>query len=373
MQLGLFMMPLHPVGRPLAELLAENVEKAVLADRLGFEEVWVGEHFTMKTEPIPAPLMFMASLLDKTKHIKLGTGVVCLPQHHPAVVAAEISLFDHMSKGRLLFGIGPGGAPSDFEMFKTEDAKARNTAMMESIDMILDMWSHGPPYEIHGEFWDIHVAKSVMPEFGVGYVWPPYQKPHPPIALSAMSPFSGSVRTAGERGWNPISASFIPDYSVASHWEMYQKGCEAASRPADGNDWRVVRNIFVSESAEEARGHIQDREAPSYFYFDYIVSLLRKAGFVQIVKADPKMSDEAVTAEGVIEEVVIAGTPDSVVDQLVAFREKVGPFGTLVLGALDWAGAYGALERRSMELMAEKVMPRFAEATGAAASAFSPS
>ena len=369
MQLGMFLMPLHPIGRSLAELLAENTEKAVFADRLGFSELWVGEHFTIKTEPITAPLMFMSSLLDKTKRIKFGTGVVCLPQHHPAVVAAEVSLFDHMSKGRLLFGIGPGGAPSDFEIFKTEDAKARNAAMMESIDMILDMWSHDPPYEIHGKFWDIRMAESVMEEYGVGYIWPPYQRPHPPIALSAMSPFSGSVRTAGERGWSPISAGFIPAYSVASHWEMYQKGCEAAGRPAKGKDWRVARNIFVCESAGEARDHVQDREAPSYFYFDYISNLLRKAGFVQIIKTDPEMADDAVTAEGVIEDVVIAGTPDSVVDQLVAFREEVGPFGTLILVGVDWGGAYGARERRSMQLLAEKVMPRFTEATGAAAGA----
>ena len=369
MQLGMFMMPLHPIGRPLDELLTENIEKAVLADRLGFEEVWVGEHFSIKTEPIPAPMMFMSALLDKTSHVKLGTGVVCLPQHHPAVVAAEVSLFDHMSKGRLLFGIGPGGAPSDFEMFGTEDGKARNAAMMESIDIILDLWSHGPPYEIEGKFWNLRMADSVMPEFGVGYIWPPYQKPHPPIALSAMSPYSGSVRTAGKRGWSPISAGFIPAYSVASHWEMYQKGCEAAGRPADGNDWRVARNIFISESAEEAREHVADREAPSFFYFDYISRLLRKAGFFQIIKPDPDMDDDAVTTEAIVEDVVIAGTPDSVLDQLVAFREEVGPFGTLIQVAVDWGGAYGARERRSMELLAEKVMPRFAEATGAKAAA----
>ena len=369
MQLGMFMMPLHPIERPLDVLLAENIDKAVIAERLGFAELWVGEHFSIKTEPIPAPLMFMTALLDKTKNMKLGTGVVCLPEHHPAMVAAEVSMFDHLSKGRLLFGIGPGGAPSDFELFKTTDGKARNAAMMESIDMILDMWSHGPPYDIRGEYWDIRIAESVMPEFGVGYIWPPYQQPHPPIAMSAMSPFSGSVRTAGERGWSPISAGFIPAYSVASHWEMYQKGCEAAGRAADGNNWRVARNIFISEDAQEARDHVEDREAPSYFYFNYISSLLRKAGFIQIMKPDPDMADEDVTAEGVVEDVVIAGTPDSVLDQLVAFREQVGPFGHLTLVAVDWGGAYGARERRSMELLAENVMPRFAEATGAKAAA----
>jgi alkanesulfonate monooxygenase SsuD/methylene tetrahydromethanopterin reductase-like flavin-dependent oxidoreductase (luciferase family) len=145
---------------------------------------------------------------------------------------------------------------------------------------------------------------------------------------------------------------------------MYQKGCEAAGRPADGNDWRVARNIFISEDAAEAREHVGDREAPSYFYFNYISSLLREAGFFQIIKPDPDMDDDAVTTEAIVEDVVIAGTPDSVLDQLVAFREEVGPFGTLILVAVDWGGAYGARERRSMELLAENVMPRFAAATG---------
>ena len=369
MQLGMFMMPLHPIGRALDELLVENIEKAVLADQLGFEEVWVGEHFSIKTEPIPAPMMFMSALLDKTTHLKLGTGVVCLPQHHPAVVAAEVSMFDHLSKGRLLFGIGPGGAPSDFELFATEDGKARNAAMMESIDMILEMWSHGPPYEIEGKFWNLRMADSVMPEFGVGYIWPPYQQPHPPIALSAMSPFSGSVRTAGERGWSPISAGFIPTYSVASHWEMYQKGCEAAGRPADGDNWRVARNVFISESAQEARDHVADPRGAELLLFRLHIEPVAQGRLLPDHQARPRRRRRRGDHRGHRREHRHRGHPRFGRRPARRLPRRGRSVRHLGAGRGGLGRAYGAPERRSMELLAEKVMPRFAEATGAKAAA----
>ena len=106
MRLGLFMMPVHPPGRALADTLAEDEEKALYADRLGFDELWLGEHFSATTEPIPAPLMFMAALVPRTKNLTFGTAVLCLPNHHPVKVAAEVAQFDHMSRGRFMLGIG---------------------------------------------------------------------------------------------------------------------------------------------------------------------------------------------------------------------------------------------------------------------------
>ena len=111
MRLGLFMMPVHPPGRVLADTLAEDEETALYADRLGFDELWLGEHFSATTEPIPSPLMFMASLVPRTKNLTFGTAVICLPNHHPVTVAAEVAQFDHMSRGRFMLGIGIGGPP----------------------------------------------------------------------------------------------------------------------------------------------------------------------------------------------------------------------------------------------------------------------
>jgi hypothetical protein len=126
MRLGMFMMPVHPPDRTFFSTLEEDSEKSVLADRLGFDEVWLGEHFSATTEPIPSPLMFFAGLLERAKRITFGTAVINLPNHHPAIVAAEAAQFDHMSKGRFMLGVGPGGLVSDFELFKNPDVHARN-------------------------------------------------------------------------------------------------------------------------------------------------------------------------------------------------------------------------------------------------------
>src|SRR5215471_20077057 len=106
MRLGMFMMPVHPPGRLFADTLAEDEEKSLYADRLGFDELWLGEHFSATTEPIPSPLMFMAGLVPRTKNLTFGTAVICLPNHHPVKVAAEVAQFDHMSRGRFMLGIG---------------------------------------------------------------------------------------------------------------------------------------------------------------------------------------------------------------------------------------------------------------------------
>ena len=118
MRLGMFMMPLHPAGRPMHEYLAEDTEKALLLDRLGYDELFIGEHYSAATEPYPSPLMFAASLLHRTERLVFGTGVINAPLHHPAMIAAEAAQFDHMSKGRFILGIGTGSTPTDIEMMR---------------------------------------------------------------------------------------------------------------------------------------------------------------------------------------------------------------------------------------------------------------
>src|SRR5579875_1201603 len=131
MQLGLFMMPLHDPSRDYSAVLREDREAVLLAEQLGFAEAWVGEHYAAATEPITDPLQFMATLIPETKSIKFGTGVLNLPQHHPAQVAGNVALFDHLSDGRYIMGVGPGGLGSDFELFQTFD-KNRSEMMVEA-------------------------------------------------------------------------------------------------------------------------------------------------------------------------------------------------------------------------------------------------
>lgn len=356
MKLGMFMMPLHPLGRNLTEVYQEDLETVVLADRLGFDEFWLGEHMSCSAEPIPSPLVFLASVIHLTTRIKLGLGVLNLPQHHPVRVACEVAQFDHMSRGRLLVGIGPGGLVSDFELFKTEDHKARVEMMLESIETVLRLWQEKPPFSIRGKYWDVTLANTVIPEFGLGALPQPYQKPHPPIAMSAMSPNSASVKTAGMRGWGPITAPFIPTYSVKSHWEAYVEGCSAAGRKADGGAWRVARSIYVAATDEEARRAVfDDPDCQVFAYYDYVLNLMKRFGMTALIKPDPAIDDGQFSTRRAIEDLVIWGSPATVAEKILAFRDKVGPFGTIIMNAFDWGGRDD--QKQSMRLMAEEVMP----------------
>src|SRR5688572_21754958 len=166
MRLGMFMMPVHPPDRTFWGTLDEDTEKSLLADELGFDELWLGEHFSASTEPIPSPLMFFARLLPLTKRVTFGTAVINLPNHHPAIVAAEVAQFDHMSRGRFMLGVGPGGLASDFELFEVGDAALRGRKLLEAIDFIERIWAQDPPFDLKGEFWTVRIENAVVPELG---------------------------------------------------------------------------------------------------------------------------------------------------------------------------------------------------------------
>jgi alkanesulfonate monooxygenase SsuD/methylene tetrahydromethanopterin reductase-like flavin-dependent oxidoreductase (luciferase family) len=364
MKLGMFMMPLHPIQRDMTTVLEEDLETVVHADQVGFDEMWVGEHAACLTEPISNPLIFLAAAIHRTKRIKLGTGVLNLPQHHPARAACDVALFDHLAKGRFLLGVGPGGLRSDFELFKTEDHQARPAMTLESVDMMLKIWSQDPPYEIKGKYWDVTLKNSVIPEFGIGWMPKPYQKPHPPIAMSAMSSGSSSVRTAGARGWGVISAPFIHKNQLKTHWAAYQEGAASAGRKVDAGEWRVGRTIVVAPSDQEAKDAAFDPKGQYYYYYDYLSRQMKQFGFAVIMKPDPSLPDSSLTTESAIADRVIWGSPKRVLEQLLALRAEVGPFGGVVTSQHDWDGK--EFEKRSMRLLAEEVMPALRRATGVA-------
>jgi alkanesulfonate monooxygenase SsuD/methylene tetrahydromethanopterin reductase-like flavin-dependent oxidoreductase (luciferase family) len=357
LRLGTFAMPLSPASRPLVDVLKENTEKIVLADQLGFHEAWIGEHFSCVTEPIPSPMMFLASLIHLTKQIKFATGVIALPNHHPAIVAGEAAQFDHMSKGRFIFGVGPGGLASDMELFGNLDADIRNERMAESLSTILKIWSQDPPYEIPGKHWPIKIKDMLISELGVGYMGKPYQKPHPPIALSSMSPDSGSVKHAAKMGWIPVTANFTPEQTVVGHWKKYVEGCEAAGRKATGKDWTVARNIVIGESDAEAEDWLLDPKGSNQFYFDYLWQVLKKADYTIVAKPDLSIKDEDVTVESIIKASVIYGSSKTVAKKLDNLRERSGPFGTLLMGALDGSGKNLEREKTTMRRLAQEVLP----------------
>jgi len=367
MRLGLFMMPVHPPARSFTETLAEDAEKSLLADRLGFDELWMGEHFSATSEPIPSPLMFMAGLLPQAKKLRFGTGVINLPNHDPVVVAAEVAQFDHMSRGRFMLGVGPGGLLSDFELFGHTDVAVRNRKVVEAVRIMQRIWSQDPPYEIDGEFWNVRLKANVVADLGIGYMPKPYQPGGPPITLSLASPHSSSAATAAQHGWGIISANIIPTYSVASHWAIYSKACRAAGKRPAGENWRVARNLMVAPTDAEARDRVFGDGASNRYFFTYIRAALGGVGLLSILKPRPDMPDEDATVEVITEGCILYGSPRTMLDKLVAFRDEVGPFGTLLMTGLDWLGPNEAWERQAMQLMAQDVMPKFRQHVGAQA------
>jgi len=356
MKLGTFMMPLHPPGRVATETLAEDREAILLADRLGYCEAFVGEHVTDLSENVTSCLMFLASLAHDSRDIVLGSGTINMPNTHPAAVAAQVAMLDHILKGRFIMGISPGGLMSDAEVFGNYQ-KNRNAMFVESIDMVLKIWASDPPYDLQGEFFRVSTKQTAILEIGQGAILRPYQKPHPPIVGTAVAPFSAGVTEMAKRGWTPISANFLLPEWVKTHWPKYVEGRAAVGAQASPAEWRVAKSIFVADDDKVAQRYGKGAEGPYHFYFRQLVrKLVGFAGRSNLFKVDAAQPDSEITPDYVTNRLVIAGTVNSVVDQILSFREQVGDFGTLLYASHDWVDP--ALGRRSMQLMAEEVMPR---------------
>ncbi len=354
MNLGFFTMPIHPLDKDWRRSLAEDREAFLLADELGFTEGYVGEHVTDKAENITSCVTFIAWLAAATRRIRLGTGTVNMPNAHPAAVAASIAMLDHMLDGRFIFGISPGGLLSDAELFGNLDAN-RNEMFLEAINHILAIWTGEPPYNLRGKYWTISTERTLMADIGQGFIGKPLQRPHPPIVVTAVAPFSKGVTEAAARGWDPISANFLMPAWVKSHWPKYAEGCARAGRPADPADWRVAKSIFVADDAATARAYATDPDGPYINYYRSLFTKLKKNGRIELFKTHRDQPDDEVTLDMVCDRLIIHGTPDSVADQILAFQDDVGSFGTLLYAGKDWKDR--ELGRRSMILMAEKVMP----------------
>jgi alkanesulfonate monooxygenase SsuD/methylene tetrahydromethanopterin reductase-like flavin-dependent oxidoreductase (luciferase family) len=354
MKLGLFMMPVHPPEKDRTECFEEDLELIVKADELGYTEAWIGQHHSVAWEPIPSNDVFIANALPRTKQICFGTGVSIVQFHHPVNVAVRLALLDHLSRGRLMCGFGQSGIPTDLSLFDLpKDPKTLGLMTMEGMDMVLKLWEAEAPFDFKGDFWRIRIDEQ-RPEIASGVILKPYQKPHPPIAMSVIKGKSLAARTAGQRGYIPISGNLVPQATVAQHWETYCEGAAEAGRPEpDRSMWRVARNIFVGESNEEAMEHaLNGTFAGSY---DYLIKLMGPARAAGMMKEHPDMPDEAVTPEYAVKRLAIVGDVDECIRRLMELWELTGGFGTLLAIAHDWDDR--AKWQRSMELLMNEVVP----------------
>jgi alkanesulfonate monooxygenase SsuD/methylene tetrahydromethanopterin reductase-like flavin-dependent oxidoreductase (luciferase family) len=358
MKLGMFMMPVHPLHRNHTETLKEDREAVMLADRLGYHDVFIGEHLTDQAENITNSLLFLATLIHSTRSIKLASGTCNLSQQHPVLVAAQAAMFDHLSEGRFILGVSPGALPSDAEAIGILD-EDRNRMFAESIDVILAIWEGKPPYDIEfpGNRFKVTTRKTMDLAFGVGVMPKPYQKPRPEIVGTVVAPFSKGVVAMGERDFHPLSANFLLPHWLKTHWANYAEGKKKAGIKPDPAEWRVARTVFVADDDKVAASYGRHAsDSPYRFYYRQLQTKLTKVGRHAVFKERLDQPDQEITYEFVLDRLCIYGTVNKVVDQILALREEAGPFGELVYAGMDWVDP--ALARRSMELMAGEVMPR---------------
>ncbi|MFQ6029434.1 MAG: LLM class flavin-dependent oxidoreductase [Dehalococcoidia bacterium] len=358
MQLGYFTMPLHPPGSNIAETLESDLQQLETLDRLGYQEAWIGEHFTTVWENIPAPDQFIAAALARTKTIKFGTGVTCMPNHNPFMIAHRIAQLDNLARGRFYWGVGSGGFPGDFEVFGFDPATGEHRgSSRESIELILKLWENPEPGVYQQKHWEFKVPEPI-PEIGLQFHVTPYQKPYPPIGVAGVSPKSDTLVMAGEKGWLPLSINLVPPVTLKTHWEAVQEGADRAGRTPNRSDWRIAREIYIADSTEQARQEVREGTIGRDFR-QYFIPLMKHMNHLNLFKVDPEMSDQEVTPEYLVDHVWMVGSPDDVTEKIRQMHREVGGFGVLLAMGHEWRPE--AAWVNSMTRLAQEVLPRLAD------------
>jgi alkanesulfonate monooxygenase SsuD/methylene tetrahydromethanopterin reductase-like flavin-dependent oxidoreductase (luciferase family) len=362
-KLGLFMMPMHPPEKPHADAYDLDVQTLVAADQLGYDEAWLGEHFTSGWENIPAPDLILAAALQHTTRIRLGTGVACLPNHNPVVLAHRIAQLDQMARGRFNFGIGSGGFPGDFQLFELDLAAGEHRKLTrEIIDLTLAIWQaardrDGSALASHTDRWRFRMPDRT--DWGMGVHLAPYQDPHPPIAVAGLSANSETLVLAGERGWIPMSINLVPVTTLLTHWDAVAAGAATTGRTPDRGEWRIARDIYVAETTEQARRQAR-AGAQAQVFERYFLPLLTYAKQLFLFKSDQSLPDETITVDWLMDNLWLVGSPDDVARRIRELHGAVGGFGTVLQLIYDW-GDQEECNRRSMALLANEVMPQLAD------------
>ena len=367
MKAGLFLMPSHPPERALYDAHQFDLGVIELADELGYQEAWIGEHFTAPWEPIPSPDLMIAQALTRTRNIKLGAGAHLLPYHHPVELALRIAYLDHLAQGRLLVGIGAGGLQTDAILFDVDfDAGENREMTREALEVLLMLWAGGDaPMEHKTKHWRVEVPDPKEWEWAsLKHFLTPFQKPHPPIGVAAASPASQTLKIAGERGYIPMSLGLGPAY-IASHWESVLEGAMRGDRePPSRSEWRLVRDVWVADTDEEA---IRAAREGMLFraWTEYLYPLFNYGPYPLVagMKHDESVATEDIDLEYMLEHLWLVGSPDTVARKIRKLYEAAGGFGVLLTMVLDNTDDRDGWNR-SMRLLVEEVLPQVADLTG---------
>jgi alkanesulfonate monooxygenase SsuD/methylene tetrahydromethanopterin reductase-like flavin-dependent oxidoreductase (luciferase family) len=353
MEIGFFTMPSHPPERDYRAGHEWDLQVIRWAEELGMSEGWIGEHHTAPWEPNSAPDLLVAQAFAQTERIRLGPGGFLLPYHHPAELANRVAVLDHISGGRLNFGVAASGLPSDWAMYNVDGMSGQNRDMTrEALEIILRLWSE-EEFDYRGQFWHVTKGGDMF-----GLLRPhlrPLQLPHPPIGVAGLSKNSDTLKLAGEHGFIPMSLNFNPSY-VASHWDAVEEGARRAGRDAHRGSWRMVREVFVAETDAEA-WRLSVGGMMGRMEGEYLLRLLGNFGFLEHLKHDPGVPDSEVTPEYCARHNWLIGSPETVAERIEAVYDELGGFGTLVVLGFDYADQPEAWHT-SMGLLMNEVLPK---------------
>jgi alkanesulfonate monooxygenase SsuD/methylene tetrahydromethanopterin reductase-like flavin-dependent oxidoreductase (luciferase family) len=354
MKLGAFLMPSHPPERSLVQAIDWDLAQLERLDRLGFHEVWIGEHFTAPWEPLPAPDLMIAQALLRTSQIKLCPGAHLLPYHHPIELAHRVACLDHMARGRYMLGIGISGLPSDLTLFGLDPASGENRRMtLESLDIMLRLW-RGEAFDYAGKYWTVGKPTSRFDFLKLHLR--PYQTPHPPIGIAGLSAGSETLKIAGERGFLPLSLS-LNDAHTASHWGSVEEGARRSGRTPQRSDWRVVRDVYVAPTDAEAKRRAREG-ALGRVWREYLLPFFVGSGMGQNL-VHPGDPERLLDVDYLIERSWLVGSPDSVTRKLARLQEATGGFGTLLMMVYDFSSEPEWWDE-SLRLLTQEVAPHFA-------------
>jgi limonene 1,2-monooxygenase len=343
MKFGVFMGPFHRVGENPTLAIDRDLELVQWLDYLGFDEAWIGEHHSAGWEIISSPEIFIAAAAERTRHIKLGTGVISLPYHHPLMVANWMVQLDHMTHGRVMMGVGPGALPSDAYMMGI-DHTVQRPRMDEALGVILRLFTETEPITYKSDWFELHEALLQLR---------PYQRPYMPIAVASVQSPAG-VALAGKYGAAVLTITVPRDPSASNEsdlqnlWAIAEESAAEHGQEVRREDWRLVLPVHLAESRQEARAEARLGAGRYLREYSEGTNGRRPVFDGPLDKVIDFMADAGFW---------IVGTPDDCIEGIKRLEERSGGYGGFLVQTIDWAPRDKMLH--SYELLARYVMPQF--------------
>ena len=342
LRFGIFLAPFHPAGENPTLALQRDLNLIEHLDRYGYEEAWIGEHHSAGSEIIASPEIFIAAAAERTKNIHLGTGVTSLSYHNPLWVAERMVLLDHLTRGRVMLGVGPGSLPTDSAMIGLDPTQTREL-LETNLDVVMRLLTSDEPVTVDTGTHKLYDARLHLR---------PYSDPHFDVAVAAVASPTGP-RLAGRHGVGLLSigATLTADGfdALGMHWDVMESQAAAYGTSVNRDKWRLVSQMHIAETREQAYREVEYGIESWFRYFQKV------AAFPQlgVEGGDLKEMIDFINESGA----GVIGTPDDARAQVQRVVDQSGGFGAMLFLAHDWANPAATL--RSYELIAQHVMPEF--------------